>query len=298
MWRVLFVIAALFAWLSPAEPSPSSAGAGKFGAAAPVCTGGYQGPGDIKANALLGYTLAAWSCALAGTKSANICNSGDANCADVSSLLSGDFDVTTAQGSPLNCGGAGGTCTIKTIYNKGSLGSNQDLTNTTIAQRPTLTFGCANGKACMTGSASAMMWSGNSFSVSQPWSLMAVVNNSNLTSGYQVAIGDVGANGLTRQNNNNVAACFTSGTITATMSDSAVHDEICVANGASSHLYIDASDNTGNLGTTAFGSSGAAMFSNTFGQNNQGIEFVAGAWDSAFSAGDATSMHTLLSTYY
>jgi hypothetical protein len=79
--------------------------------------GSYVGPGDVVASPLVWYGLRAVSAsyATAGSKLANICNASDANCADVSSTSSGNFNVATATGSPSNCGGAGGTCTVKIL---------------------------------------------------------------------------------------------------------------------------------------------------------------------------------------
>src|SRR5262249_23860887 len=107
----------------------------------------YVGPLDVVGASKICASLRACSAALAGTKVANICNSGDANCADLNSLANGDFDVTTAQGSPLNWGGAGGTCTIKWLYNQPaglncSGGTTCDMLNNTAANRPTLVFNC------------------------------------------------------------------------------------------------------------------------------------------------------------
>src|SRR5258706_14710917 len=111
-------------------------------------SGGYQGPGNVVTTGwIFWFGLRAFSAATAGTKAANICNSGDANCADVNTLANGNFDVATATGAPLNCGGAGGTCTIKTLYDKSGATNCTtacDFTQATIASRPTLVFNCIN----------------------------------------------------------------------------------------------------------------------------------------------------------
>ncbi len=137
----------------------------------------YSGPGDVNAGAFLWVGLRAYSRATAGTKAANICNSGDANCADVNSLANGDFDVATAQAAPLSCGGAGGTCTIKTLYDKsGNTNCNSaacNFTQATIAKRPTLSFNCtAANKACMVfnGSSQVLATSGSVTIFAQPFS--------------------------------------------------------------------------------------------------------------------------------
>lgn len=109
-----------------------------------ACTGGFTSVGDLSISGVVGfYGLRSWSCATAGSKVANICNATDANCADVNSTAAGGLDTTAAAGAPLNCGGTGGTCTIKTFYEL-SGGGGGNPTQATIANRATLSFNCVN----------------------------------------------------------------------------------------------------------------------------------------------------------
>jgi hypothetical protein len=148
----------------------------------------YAGLGDVNPSAYLSVGLRAYTAATAGTKAANICNSGDANCADVNSLVNGNFDVATAQGTPLNCGGAGGTCTVKTLYDKsGSLncgGSACDFTNATAANRPTLVFNATGaGRACMAFNGSQFLTSPAATTINQPFSVASYLERTgNFTS--------------------------------------------------------------------------------------------------------------------
>lgn len=123
----------------------------------------YSGPGDVVPltiyNGLRAYSLAVAS---AHGSIANICNASDANCADIQALITGDFDAATAQGAPLNCGGAGGTCTVKTLYDQTGGGNN--LAQATIALRPTLTFGCLSSKVCMSMTSSQTMGAASAIS--------------------------------------------------------------------------------------------------------------------------------------
>ena len=149
----------------------------------------YAGPGDVVSGAKMWWGLRAYSLATAGTKAANICNASDANCADVNTLANGDFDVATATGSPLNWGGAGGTCTIKTLYDQ-TTGNNCtaatcNLTQTIIGFRPTLAFNCIGTKPCMTftsASSNRMNGANNATSVSQPVTLSGVAQSSSMSS--------------------------------------------------------------------------------------------------------------------
>jgi hypothetical protein len=127
-------------------------------------TGGpssYSGPGDIVSSANVAWWgLRAYSLAKAGTKAVNVCNTGDAACADVNTLADGSFDVATAAGAPLNCGGSGGTCTIKVFYDQtagGNCGGSCDLVRSTIPQRPVLTFNCIGSLPCTTWAGSQWM---------------------------------------------------------------------------------------------------------------------------------------------
>lgn len=132
------------------------------GKGAPTVT--FVGIGDVVSGALFWHGVRAYSAAKAGTKIANVCNSGDANCADINSLANGDFDVATAQGSPLNCGGGGGTCTIKTLYDQSpalscTAGTACNVTQATIATRMTLVFNStANGKVSFACSGTQSLW--------------------------------------------------------------------------------------------------------------------------------------------
>lgn len=146
----------------------------------------FQGPGDVLGTGwVLWFGLRAFSAATVGTKAANICNSGDATCADVNTLTNGNFDVTTATGAPLNCGGAGGTCTIKTLYDKsGTLSCTTacDLTQATIANRPTLVFNCINTTLpCIrwsgSGVGAALVSPGLAAIMNQPFSISFVFKN-------------------------------------------------------------------------------------------------------------------------
>jgi hypothetical protein len=141
----------------------------------------YQGPIDVVASPVACWALRACSNALAGTKTANICNSGDANCADVNSLANGKFDVTTAQGAPLNCGGAGGTCTVKTIYDQTA--NANDLSQVTAATRPTLVFNCINTSLpCMAFNGSQFLTRGTfSSSAAQPFTVVGLAERTSGT---------------------------------------------------------------------------------------------------------------------
>ena len=264
--------------------------------------GSYTGPGDVVSGAKMWWGLRAYSLATVGTKAANICNSGDANCADVNTLSNGDFDVATATGAPLNCGGAGGTCTIKVLYDKIGINcaaANCDLTQTTIANRPTLVFNCVGTKPCASfnGTSQRIISGGSATSVSQPVTLSAVAINNN--TGAQRSILFFAGNTLQiAYSSANNAQLFAGSNRGAAASTSAFHALQGVANGASSDINIDGTANTGTAGSNAL--SGTISMGDNGGSSqwfNGGIT-EAGASPSAFSSGQSSSMSSNQHSYW
>jgi hypothetical protein len=105
-----------------------------------VVPSAYTGPGDLKTYAIWGG-LYAYSAATRGTKAVNICNVGDAACADVNSdATTGIVPVPTIGG--VLCGTTVGVdvCTVKTWYDK--TGNSRDLPQTVIAWRATFVPNC------------------------------------------------------------------------------------------------------------------------------------------------------------
>src|SRR6266436_5012205 len=117
----------------------------------------YVGPGNVISGAVTFWGLRAYSASYASGlgKIANICTPLDAVCADVSSDVNGNFNLA-AVGS-LTCNNSVSICTVKTFYDQvGTACSGPcDMTQATIANRPTLVVpGAANGcpttaKFCM-----------------------------------------------------------------------------------------------------------------------------------------------------
>lgn len=252
----------------------------------------YSGPGDVVSGAMAWWGLRAYSNAKAGTKAANICNASDTNCADVNTLTNGNFDVATSQGAPLNCGGAGGTCTVKTLYDQSGstlcIGSTAcNLTNTTIANRPTLTFNCVGALPCMTwASPTVQVLSslGLIATQSQPFSVSAVGERT----GAFTSIGDIAggaSNGFQFGfgGSANTALLYAGTITTATAADSTLHALQGLANGASSVISVDGSPTNVSAGAnTLF--SGSVL---TMGKNNNGLTGLVmeqGLWGSSISS--------------
>jgi hypothetical protein len=256
----------------------------------------YTGPCDVVTCAS-GWSLRAVTNATAGTKAANICNSGDANCGDVNTLANGDFDVTSAQGGLLQCGGTGGTCTVKTLYDKIST---RDLTEATISSRPLLVFSAVGGKACMSAAPNQFLVSAGTLSASQPFSMYAVAKRtSGTTAAYyivsnsnDVGLGAIGANTAVAFNS------FGTAGISATATDNVYHDIIGVWNGASpnSILTVDGVDTTGTTSGVMAGTN--SMFSDGGSDTMTGLLCDGLNATSAFSGTQRTNLGNNAKTYY
>jgi hypothetical protein len=302
MTRASFLAgAAVIALLgSPDDASAQLMGGGFIQKKLAAPSGGYTGPGDVVSGWAFWGGLRAFSAATAGTKAANICNAGDANCADVNTLANGNFDVTTAQGAPLNCGGTGGTCTVKTLYDK-SLGSG-DLTNATVANRPTLVFNCIGTLPCLAFNGSQVLATGGFFSISQPMTMVGAANQTSNSSSRFGVIGDVGTTDAVGFDfADNQALCTAGGTHqNAALTDGTWGAIQCVQNGASSGISVNGSTTSFSGGTGATGGQKNAMgftYSESFG-GLVGKVGEGGIATTAFSAGTLSSMNSNIRTYW
>jgi hypothetical protein len=255
-----------------------------------VASSAYSGPGDI-VSATMWYGLRAYSSAKVGTKIANICNAADANCADINSLSNGDFDAATAQGSPLNCGGVGGTCTIKTLYDQsGALactGSTAcDVTQATILSRPTISFSCLGSKVCAVFVAASSMVLKKTSSVptfSQPFSFSIVaVRTGTVTSYNEILVSSGG--GPEFGNSANQLGAYFGAHANVSAADSTWHAEGALANGASSAFYIDGTNHAVSAGSTGFGTTINIGLSSGGALGLDGKFEEGGFWSSDISA--------------
>lgn len=299
---------ALIAWLALCSVAQAqlSGGVGGFPGPGTVHSStAYAGPGDVVGSARMWWGLRAYSLAAAGSAAARVCNSGDANCADVNTLGNGDFDVATATGAPLSCGGAGGTCTIHTLYDQ-TAGNNCtaahcNLVNATAAQRPTLVFNCIGTKPCMlfNGSSQRLQSSNSATSQAQPYTYSGVANSTN-NSGNQslVTFNSGGVTQLAFSNANNQAKIFAGSNLTAVAAGGSFHALQGVFNGASSDMNVDGASATGNAGAAA--SVGTINLSSVGGSSQymNGSVAEAGAWPSAFNGTQSTNMSSNQHSYW
>jgi hypothetical protein len=219
----------------------------------------YKGPGDVTTWQVF-WSLRAYSAATRGTKLANVCNSTggvDVGCADMlSDAVTGNLVSATVSG--ITCPGA--NCTVKTLYDQvGTFCSGPcDVTNATVANRPTLTANCVNTTLpCMTFVAanSQFLHTASTAPVqAQPLTLSWVANHTGGTSG---SIGLQSGSGLFLNyggsNQVQLNAGVTLGPVTA--SDGAWHSIQGVATTTpNSVISVDNVETTGNAGTNGINS--------------------------------------------
>ena len=283
-----------------AQVPTTHAGKATAGGAAPT----YAGPGDVVAGGLSWWGLRAYSAAKAGTKAANICNTADMNCADVNTLANGDFDVATATGAPLNCGGAGGTCTVKTIYDQaaGSPGgincsAGCDLTQSTIGTRPTLVFNCLGStKPCMACNGSQNLSASLVGSVTSPFTISAVGKRTGNTSAFSDIFGTAsGGVQLLFNSSPNQLGLYTGAFVLGAATDNVFHAVQTISDVSTGTTYIDGSSNSGTSGVVAL------TIGWTICDNNNpltGNVTEVGTWPFSFNGTQLPNMNTNQHAYW
>lgn len=272
--------------------------------------GGYQGPGDIVSPSVLWVGLRAISAAGTGNPVANICNSGDANCVDIKSLSNGSFDTLTARAAPLNCGGSGGTCTVKILYDQS--GANNcsgpcNFTNATAAARPTLAFNCVDWtQPCMqfNGTSQVLASVSASASIAQPFTVSTVaITTGNFASQGDISIDQSGARLQVVHGSANSMSLFQGGgNAVFTAADNHGHAIQAIfdnANGSS--VFVDGASASVNIGVndatsgTIINLGGAPTFGGEF-WTGQIMEF--GVFSVHATAGQQTALNANQSSFY
>lgn len=260
-----------------------------------ISVAAYSGAGDVVASAVAFWSMDAYNAATKGTKAVQICNVADVVCADLSTdATTGALVVTTIGGS--NC--AIVTCTIKIWYDQSgamqcSAGTVCDLTNSTIANRPTFIVSCINSKPCArfaAASSQVLNAVSGTNNVNQPFTVSYI---SQQTAGFTTNGDVLWAGGGTMQvgygaNVNTAFMYLASSAPEVTAANSTFHAVQNVANDTSSDIYVDGSTNTVSPGTS--------IINGTYqiGGNNfiTGDIFEVGVWASAFSSGNKSAMNT------
>lgn len=175
-------------------------------------------------------------------------------------------------------------------------GHGNDMTQATNGSQPQWLPSGPNGKPFMLFNGGQDIDTGSVAWGAQPQSFAMVVERTGNFTSFQNYMWS--ADGIAIDGANSANTLYTSAgsAQTWTMSDSAWHAVQVVANGASSAVVVDSTQNAANIG----GSSGSGQ--QHFGsgaQNLTGNVSEGGRWAGvAFSSGQQTSLHTNLSAFY
>lgn len=262
----------------------------------------FVGPVDAIASPLGCWSLRACSSALRGQKVANVCNSTggvDVGCADMlSDATTGDLVSQTI--SSITCPGA--NCTVKTLYfQTGSFACTSacDLTQATVANRPTLTTSCG-----ALSKAFCMAWAGSTTQLSSPATTTSYSGGFTLSAVAKKTGGaETGITATTAGNTIELAfESFANGVFifvggihnTATQADNAWHSfqGISGFGGTQSVTNVDGANATATTEANG-GISSAAVISvgvDSFSQRMIGNSSEYLWYNSAFTTGNATTM--------
>jgi hypothetical protein len=260
----------------------------------------YVGPGDVVSGWVFWGGMRAFSGATAGTKALNICNPTP-TCQDINTLANGQLDEATIT-SALGCNNSTTVCTVQTVYDK--VGT-ANITNATIANRPTLVRNCINTTlSCMNfASASSQILSASSPIVGVPYSATAVANQTSnagfdsaafATSGSEISI-DFHATNVV------VIACG-GATGGLTVADGSFHaiQETCNSGAGGGVLAVDGASNSATVtpSSTITGASlGFSVVPSGF-RNFNGKVVEGGLLSIALSGGQMTSLNSNQHTYW
>lgn len=190
-----------------------------------------------------------------GNRLMNVCNVADVACADLSSdATTGDLVIGTIGGSSCSIV----TCTVKTLYDRGNSAfcttytTPCDLTQATIATRPTLVVNCAGtGKPCLACNGSQHLDNTTLSAFNQPNSVSGVAERTGGTTSFSDIMGGTGGNWQFLFNNSANQVILFADSLSAAVAgnDNTVHSIHALYSGAASVLRVDGTSSTVNPGT-------------------------------------------------
>ncbi len=251
----------------------------------------YTGPGDVVGSALAWWGLRAYSSATRGNNVIKLRESGGNTTSDFVSLSDGSLDVAsiaTFKGA--------NNLFVHTLYDQ--TGNGYNYTQTTTANQIPFTLSGLGSLPVLDPASGTRFPAVTGPTQSTPFTLLAVANaDASLASDQYLMSFGVDVSVL--HHNTTASVRFASSTAGAyTLTDSTWHSIIAVANGASGHLYLDATDQ----GAYDFGSVGLTgnmyLLTEVFNVDYLGKWVEGGIWGSAFDATKATNMDTNISTYW
>jgi hypothetical protein len=280
-----FFLFLFLCWL--AHPAFAQIGGPFPGPGTPHSTSGgsYVGPGDVSSGAVVWYGLRAFSSADRGNKAINACLPAGTPCCDMlTSATTGNL-ITSCAGVT-TCNNTTVLCVINTWYDHvNQLGTNNctggtcDAIQASVGQQMVLVLNCIGTLPCGHAASLSPYTSVGSLAQAQPFLISWVGDELATPTGYAGII-DLFTGWPTTINE---IFMYASGSIiTATATTAVWHATQTLLNGASSGLYIDGTNNTGNPGTA--GMSGVINLTN--GSTN-GYIGEAGIWNGDTSANDS-----------
>lgn len=241
----LFVAGLLFLAQEPHAQRMLPLGAGgAFVSSGPPPFSGLLDIAACGSNCVYWGTRAA-SVADKGNRLMNVCNVADVVCADLSSdATTGALVIGTIGGS--SCSVV--ACTVKTIYDRGSgtfcntFSTPCDLTQSTIANRPTLVVNCGGtGLPCLACSGTQTLVNSTVTNFTQPNSVSSVAERTGGTSAYSDVLGSFGGSFQFLFDTNPNQFILYAGSLSSAVAanDNTVHAIQGLYNGASSVLRVD-----------------------------------------------------------
>jgi hypothetical protein len=270
----------------------------------------YTGPGDCSGcntTPVMWGGLFAYSAAKRGSAAVNACNSTggvDVGCGDLSTdATTGKLVAATIFG--ITCPGA--NCTVKILYdqsgNTNCGGSACDLSQSTVATRPTLDANCIGTLPCMNWGVSTgdVLANSTGFGAkSQPFTISIVYERDTFATFGNIFTDSTGNVGLLGKDANNQVLIYNSNLNTgvATAADGSFHGIQAIFDqaGAGSYISVNGSSTAVNLGgTSGWGTGLVALGANARGSGPMRVGEV-GFWASAFtgisSGGQAAAENT------
>lgn len=274
-----------------AEASNVMAQSNATGAIAGVA---YTGTGDLKGSALGFWALRAYTAAGAGGNCVRLRRDSDDTEQDFVTLANGSLDVASISSFK-----GAANLFVRKVYDQS--GNARDLVQATAARQPALILSGLGSLPVIRFAAASQQWlsAATTLNQSQPMTISGAVKHT-ASGGQQnlISLGGTVAMGFRNAGNNDVFT-YANAVHNAVASDGTCHSLIAVINDASSHIYVDGVDDTGNPSNAGTGANAlvevGAVSSSQF---LDGDLVEIGWWGSAFSGADVTAVEANQSAYW
>jgi hypothetical protein len=244
--------------------------------------GGYTGPGDINGAAFAWYGLRAFDAAYAAPGNNPAIDVVDtatgATQTTINILSTGDLDVATIAA-------LGYAVSVKKIYDQS--GNVRHATQATLFNMPALTLSAIGSLPGMTFAGNQYLQS-SSISQAQPLTISGVAKRTTFADNDTVFNGASGATGLLFANTTgNMGIYAGGGVVIKTAAENAFHSAQAMFNGASSGLYVDGSNGTGDPGPSGYSAEAISIGGGVL-TGLRGVILEVGMWGSDKSANNSS----------